>query len=191
MIRRSAIVLLGLAFASPVLSAPKDDLHAAFVKFLAQSSFKGNIDASMMGRKMHSTIEFQAPDRYRVAADGRPPSVIIGNQMYLNIGGRSMKMAMPGGMSIAQYRDASILAQLEHGITVEDQGMDSVGGAPAHKYRYTVSQPHPSTSTIWVGTSNGLPVQLQTTRPINGKSVDTTISYSDYGDPAIKVTAPN
>ena len=191
MIRRFAVALLGLAVAGPVLSAPKDDLHAAFVKFLAQTSFKGNVDASMMGHKMHSTVEFQAPDRYRVAADGRPPSVIIGSQMYLNIGGRSMKMAMPAGMSVAQYRDASILAQLEHGITVEDQGMDSVGGAPAHKYRYTVAQPHPSTSTIWVGASTGLPVQLQTARPIGGKSVDTTISYSNYSDPAIKIAAPN
>jgi len=191
MIRRFAIALFGLAVASPVLSAPKDDLHAAFVKFIAQTSFKGSADASMMGHKVHSTIEFQAPDRYRIAAEGRPPSVIIGNQMYLNIGGRSMKMAMPAGMSLAQYRDASVLAQLEHGLAVEDEGMDSIGGAPAHKYRYTVTQPRPSTSTIWIGASSGLPVQLRTTRPIDGKSVDTTISYSNYSDPAIKISAPN
>ncbi len=65
-----------------------------------------------------------------------------------------------------------------------------VGGAPAHKYRYTVAQPHPSTSTIWVSVASGLPVQLQTSRPMAGESIDTTINYSAFSDPAIKISAP-
>ena len=191
MLRRLAVALLVVTCANPAWSAPKDELHAAFVKFLAQTSFRGSIDSSLAGRQMHSTIEFQAPDRYRVASQGRPPSLVIGNTMYIDVNGHSMKMPMPGGNTIAQYRDASILAQLEHGISVEDQGVGKVGGQPAHKYRYTVAQPHPSTSVIWVSVASGLPVQLQTSRAMAGKSVDTTITYSDYGDPSIKINAPH
>ena len=78
MLRRALFAILSLAFATAAIAGPKEDLHAAFTKFLAQTSFKGSIDSKMNNKPMHSTVEFQAPDRYRVTTDGRPSGIIIG-----------------------------------------------------------------------------------------------------------------
>ena len=191
MLKRAAIALLTLASATAACAAPKDELHIALAKFLAQTSFRGDIAVDMAGRSMRSVVEFQAPDRLRVSSEGRPPVVIIGTSMYMTTNGHPMKVPVPNGNPMSQYRNAALLAQLEHGMTVVDLGMDSIGGMPAHKYRYSVEKPQPSTSTIWVSTRSGLPMQVQTSRPMAGKSIDSTIVYSHFGDAAIKIVAPN
>lgn len=193
MIRRalySAAMLAGLS-AGAASAGPREDLHAAFGKFLAQTTFRGDITGNMAGRSSHSTLEFQAPDRVRVTADGRPPVVMIGNIMYMNANGRTMKVPMPAGNPMTQFRDATVLAQLERGMKVEDLSLDSIAGLPAHKYRYTVEKPQPSTSLVWVSVGAGLPMQVQTSRAVMGKTVDTTIRYSRFGDATIKISAPN
>lgn len=188
MIRHLTLALACLAFATAAHAGAKEDLHAAFTKFLAQTAFKGSVTSQMAGRTFHSTVEFQAPDRYRVASEGRPPGLIIGNSMYMDIGGRYMKV--PALATVAQYRDPGMLTQVERSLSAEDLGMDSIGGAPAHKYRYQVSGAHPSTVTIWVSVASGLPVQLQNSGKAMGKTLDSTISYSNYGDPTIRIDAP-
>jgi hypothetical protein len=180
-----ALIVLAVAVVGVAHAGPRDDLHAAFSKFLAQTAFRGDIDGTMAGHGSHSTVEFQAPDRVRVTTAGRPPVVMIGNIMYMNVNGHAMKVPMNGGNPMTQYRDPAMLAQLEHGMAVEDLGQDSVG----HKYRYNVAKPQPSTSLVWI--RGGLPVQIQTSRAIMGKSIDTTIRYSQFGDPSIKISAPN
>ena len=189
MIRRLSLLFVCLSFAGAALAGPKEDLHAAFSKFLAQTSFKGTTTATLAGRTFHSVVEFQAPDRYRVTSEGRPPSVIVGSVMYLNINGRVMKMATP--MPLTQYRDPKVLAQVETSLSAKDLGLESVAGAPAHKYQYDISGPHASTVTIWVSITSGLPIQLQNSGQANGKIVATMINYSNYGDPTIKISAPN
>ena len=92
-----ALAAIALAIAGVASAGPREDLHAAFSKFLAQTSFRGDIDGKMAGRSSHSTIEFQAPDRVRVTSDGRPPVVMIGNTMYMNTNGHAMKVPMTGG----------------------------------------------------------------------------------------------
>lgn len=191
MLRRALYAIAALAFATAASAGPKEDLHAAFSRFLAQTSFRGDIDGNMAGRPMHSTIEFQAPDRVRVTSEGRPAVVIIGSTMYMDMNGHAMKVPMSAGNPMAQYRDTSLLAQLERGMLVEDLGLDSVGGLPAHKYRYTVAKPQPSTSLVWVSIKSGLPVQLQTSRSMGGKPLDTTVRYSKFSDASIKISAPN
>jgi outer membrane lipoprotein-sorting protein len=189
MLFRLVLALTFLGFAATANAGAKEDLHATFSKFLAQTAFKGTTTATLGGRTIHSVVEFQAPDRYRISSEGRPPSVIIGGSMYVNINGRFMKMPMP--MSLAQYRDPNIVAQIESSLSVEDLGMDSVGGAPAHKYRYQLAGAHPSKVTIWVSVASGLPIQLQNAGQAMGKTLDTTINYSNYSDPTIKISAPN
>jgi hypothetical protein len=186
-----ALVALACAFAGIASAGPREDLHMAFSKFLVQTSFRGDIVGNMAGHSSHSTIEFQAPDHVRVTTDGRPPVVMIGNTMYMEMNGHAMKVPMPAGNPMTQYRDASLLAQLERGMLVEDLGLDSVGGMPAHKYRYTVDKPQPSTSLVWVSIKSGLPMQLQTSRAVMGKPVDTIIRYDRFGDASIKISAPN
>jgi outer membrane lipoprotein-sorting protein len=189
MIRRFSFLLACLCLAGSAVAGPKDDLHAAFTKFLAQSSFKGTTTATVNGKTIQSVIEFQAPDRYRISSEGRPPSVIIGGSMYININGRFMKMPTPP--SIAEYRDPSVLARIESSLSADDLGADVVGGEPTHKYRYTVSQPRQSTTIVWVSTRSGLPVQLQNSGAMMGKTINSQVNYANYSDPSIKISAPN
>jgi len=188
MSRRLFLLFFCLSFAGSALAGAKEDLHAAFSKFLAQTSFKGTTTATLGTRTIHSVVEFQAPDRYRVSSEGRPPSVIAGGNMYININGRVMKMASP--MPLAQYRDPNVLKQVESSLSAKDLGLDSVAGTPAHKYQYDVPGPHASTVTIWVSVASGLPIQLKNSGQAMGKTVDTTINYSNYSDPAIKISVP-
>lgn len=190
-IRRFSLLLAGLLAAGSALAGPKEDLHAAFSKFLALNAFKGATTSTLSGRTVHSTVEFQAPDRYRVTSEGRPPSLIIGDAMYVNINGRYMKMAMPVGQMIAQYRDPAVLTRIERSMTAEDLGADTVNGEAARKYRYSVTDPTPSTTVVWISKQSGLVIQLQSSGNFHGKSIDSQVSYSGFNDPAIKISAPN
>lgn len=181
--------VLAFGLATPAHAGPKDDLHNAFTKFLAQTSFRGTMASVMDGKTIASTVEFVAPDSYRVTSAGRPPSLIINGTMYIDVGGRSMKIPMGKDM-LAQYRNASMLAEIEKGMKIDDLGVDLAAGQPAHKYRYTVTQPHPSTSVIWIASKTGLPVQIQTSGQAMGKTVATTIKYDKFSDPSIKIVAP-
>jgi hypothetical protein len=185
--RRAALLLLCLFVATPACADARADLHAAFVKFLAQPTFEARTHAEVGGRAVDSTVEFQAPDRYRVTGAGRPASVIIGGTMYLAINGKTLKTPMPAG-TIAQYREET-MAQMERSATVEDLGLDTVGAVPARKYRFKTGGATPTDSTVWVGIASGLPLQVRATATGKSKIVSTT-TYSRYGDPTIRVDAP-
>ena len=189
MFRPALAFALALAVVAPAHAGPKEDLHNAFTKFLAQTSFRGTMASTMDGKVITSTVEFVAPDSYRVISAGRPPSLIINGTMYIDVNGTSMKIPM-GKDLIAQYRNASVLAEIEKGMKIDDLGMDIAAGQPAHKYRYTVTQPHAATSVIWISSKSGLPVQIQTAGKAMGKTVDTTIKYDRFSDPTIKISAP-
>lgn len=191
MFRRTLFALFALGFAGSVFAGAKEDLHAAFTKFLAQTAFKGATANTMNGKTTHATVEFQAPDRYRIAPEGRPANVIIGDTMYIDMHGRSIKVAIPGETMITKYRDPRVLGQIESTMHAEDLGLDNVGGVAAHKYRYTITEPKPGTCVVWVSKVSGLPIQIQTTGKAMGTPVDTTISYSGFSDPSIQISAPN
>ncbi len=191
MLRQASFTLLALGLAANAFAGPKEELHAAFTKFLAQSAFKGSISSTMNGRVTHSVVEFQVPDHYRIKVDGRPASMIIGDTMYIEVNGQSMKMPMPGLKMVAQYRDPRTVSQIEASLRIQDLGMDSVGGVPSHKYSYTITEPQQASCEVWVSSASGLPIQLHNTGKAMGRDVDTTITYSNYNDPSIQISAPN
>lgn len=189
MLRIVLASMLAIGLVAPAHADPKAALHDSFTKFLALKSFRGTIHGTMSGKTNVSTVEYMAPDSYRVTAGGRPPSLIVNGTMYINVNGQSMKIPM-GKDLIAQYRNTAVLAEIEKSVTIEDLGADVVDGQPAHKYRYTITQPHPSTSVMWISNKNGLPIQVQTSGKAMGKTVDTTIKYDKFNDPSIQIVAP-
>lgn len=75
------------AFASSLASAaPKDELHAAFVKFLAARSFHTEVANAKTGEAL-SSMDFVAPDRYRVHPAKGPMQVIVGDTIYMDLSG--------------------------------------------------------------------------------------------------------
>jgi outer membrane lipoprotein-sorting protein len=136
---------------------------------------------------MTTEADFVAPDRFRMQMP-MGTQYIIGDTMYMTVQGRSMKVPMGKG-TMTQWRDPANLAKHEATMTVKALGSETVGGKPAKKYETTNTQPQPSTSTMWVG-SDGYPLQIQVSSSVQGKPVTTTIRYSRFNDPTIKVDPP-
>lgn len=190
LLSKKALPCLLLALACPLaLAAPKDELHDAFAKFLQAKSFRATTTDVKNGKPV-STVEFAAPDRYRVDSDGRR-NLIIGDSMYLDMDGQLMKVPVPGvGRMIAQYRDPQFLAEIEGGLVVQALGEETVDGEPAKVYAYRVTRPARADAKTWVSQKNGLPIQTESTGSLLGHVSTTRVRYSGFDDPSIRIDAP-
>lgn len=185
------LMILLLCFALPAAAAPKDDVHKAYTRFLGMKTFRADVDTSTGKMKSKSSLEFQAPDRYRVTNDGQPANLIIGDTMHMNFNGSMMKIPMPGLKDmIAQYRNPKMLAELEAGTDVESLGNETLGTLPTRKYRYTTTKPQVTSNLMWVSVATGDVLQIESSGNIGKKPFRTLIRYSDYNNPSIKISAP-
>ena len=182
-----ALALLG---SLPAAATPKDEVNAAYTHFLAMKSFRADIDTTTGKFKAASSVEFVAPDRYRVTNPGQPASLIIGNTMYISMNGNQMKIPMPGLKAmIAQYRNPDMLKELAGDAVVESLGNEVLNKQATKKYRYTMTKPIASSNIMWVAT-NGDILQLDTSGTMNKKPFHTVIQYSLYNSPAIRIMSP-
>lgn len=168
---------------------PKDAIKAAMDKFLALHSYHASMEAqggarAAMGR---SEIDFVAPDRYRMQMP-MGTQIIIGDTMYMHAGGRTMKVPMPAG-TLSQWRDPAKLQEAEAGMTVTAQGNDAIDGIAAKKYRIHHEQPKPVDMTMWINGDN-LPVRIQVDNLVKGSNRSTTINYSRFDDPSLRIDPP-
>jgi outer membrane lipoprotein-sorting protein len=190
MLRRALAILLVFSFAASAWADGRQELHAAMLRNLSLKSFKASMVDLTRNRPV-STVEFQAPDRFRVTPGGMPPSLIIGDTMYMNHGGKTMKMTMPKG-SLGKYRNEDAIADLEKGAVVESLGPGMVGAEPARRYRFTSgTDKMNSTSEVWVGLRSGLVLQVETSGKNAGRPFAMRATYSDFNSPTIRITAPN
>lgn len=190
-ILRSGIVLAGL-LAAVSWAGPREDVNASIDKFLAARSFHADMRTSGPKPMAHQ-LDFVAPGRYRMRMPGMGDQYIIGDTMFLSIPGRSgpgrtLRVPMPKG-TLSQWRDPARLAENAAGMSVSALGEDMVGSARATKYRVVHSKPQPSTMTLWVG-RDGYPLQILTSGNAQGQRMITTIRYSRFNDPTIRVDAP-
>jgi len=183
------VLALGLCLAVPAHAGPREDLRAALVRFLAQPSFQGDVQATVGGHSLPTKVEFQAPDRFRISRDGQVTGVIIGHDMYLVLHGRTIHAPTPA--SVDGYRDPALISRLDGGGPVQDLGLETVDGTPSHKYRVTPVADHPGEVTLWIGVRSGLPVQVQTTMQYPGRTLSSLIHYSHYGDRLIQISVPH
>jgi len=189
MFRRSLALLLALGFATNAWADGRQDLRTAFSRNLALKAFKATM-FDLSSKQAVSTIEFQAPDRYRMTMPGQPPSVVIGDTMYMTRNGKTMKMTMPKG-SFGKFRNEDAMAELEKGLVVESLGPGMVGAVPARRYRFTsTTDKQASTSEVWVGTSTGLVLKVETSGKNAGRPFAMRVSYSDFNSPALRISAP-
>ncbi len=174
-----------LAFASP-----KDELHAAFSKFLQAKSFRATITDLGKGEQV-SAMEFVAPDRYRMQVANGPTQVIVGDAMYMEMDGQMMRMPVPGVSKLtAQYRNEAFLRQVAGGMTVQALPDDAVDGEPAKVYAYTVTEPVKADAKTWVSIASGLPLQTDSSGSFMGVKSSTRVRYSGYDDPSIRIASP-
>lgn len=191
-LHRSLPALVLVLCAGTVAAAPKDELHQAYSRFLAAKSFRASVTDVKKGQQL-STLEFVAPDRYRIqTGQGQMEQILIGQDAYTLIDGRRMKLPMPIQIDriVSQYRNPAALDQLSQDIEVAGLGSETVDGIVTQVYSYTLTEPARSEVKVWVDSSTGLPLQLESSgRFMRLKSV-TRVRYYDYDDAMIRVYAP-
>ena len=191
---RTAFAVLLLALVLPgrfAVAAPKDELHDAFAKFLNATSFRASV-TDMKKNEAVSSMEFVAPDRYRIKTVHGPTQYIVGDVMYMDMNGKPMRMPVPGvGKMVAQYRNADFLADIEQGMSVQALPDETVDGEAAKVYAYSLTKPVKSDAKTWVSQKSGLPIQVESTGSFMGHSATTRVRYSDFNDASIKIDLPD
>ena len=185
--RRLILFVLVCVIANSAWAGPKEDVHDAFAKFLAAKSFRATVTDVKSGEQL-SAMEFVAPDRYHMRSNKGPDTIIVGDNAWMNMNGQLMKMPIPVGKMIGQYRNEAMLRQSNLAVTA--LGAESVGGEPAHAYSYTVTEPAKADVKLWIGDKTGLPLQIESQGSFMGHAATTRIHYSDYNDPSIQIAAP-
>lgn len=167
------------------MTSPRDTVIASMRRMVDAHSYHADMhfEGGKAGTR-DSALDFVAPDRFRMTMTGMGTQYIIGNTMYLDMGGHRMQVPAPAA-TMQQWRDPAKLGEIETTMTVEDQGSDRVGGASAHKYLVRNTQPRPMEMTLWLDDA-GLPLQLATHTAMG----DVTTRYSRFNDPALTVEAP-
>jgi outer membrane lipoprotein-sorting protein len=182
-----ALVLPASLFAVAAWAGVKEDMKAMSAKFLAARSYHATMINSDK-RVPKTEMDFVAPDRYRMDS-GMGPQIVIGDTMYMTVGGNTMKIPMPKGM-LTQWRQADRAFREIDRAQIEDLGSETVDGKPAKKYRMVQTFDGVRTDTLlWVG-ANGLPAKMETTGTVGKRSYTTTIVYSRFNDPSIRIDAP-
>ena len=171
------------------LASPKDEIIAAMRRFMAVDSYHASmqITGGLQG-EITNEIDFVAPDRFRMAMAGVGTQTIIGDSLYMDMQGRTIKTALPKG-TLGQWRDPARLDENEATMTVQAQGSNSSDGVATDKYLVHHTRPQPSDVTIWIG-EEGLPVQMQVDGTAQNQATRTTIRYSRFNDPAMKIEPP-
>ena len=188
---RGGVVLACFAGAlvAPAVSraGPREDVNAAIDKFLAVRSFHADM-ATTGANPASSQLDFVAPGRYRMRAAGSDEQIVIGDTMFMQVAGRLAPMPMPEG-TLSQWRDPARLADGAADMTVTALGDEPVDGRPARKFLIDQAIPKPATLTLWIG-NDGYPLQVVARGDARGQGVTTTIHYSRFNDPAIRIDAP-
>jgi hypothetical protein len=174
---------------APAVPDPRGEVKAALAKFRDVRSWHATMrmEGSAQGVVLNE-VDFVAPDRYRIRMPTVGSQTIIGDTMYLTMHGRTSKVPMPPG-TLTQWRDPARMAGNEADMTVLAQGTDHVGTTPTRKYLVHHAKPHPVDVTLWLG-EDDLPVQLQVSSSMQGSPVSTTVRYSHYNDPSIRIDTP-
>ena len=187
-------LLLAVALSLPALAqaGPRDDVHAAYTRFLAAKSFRATVTDVKKGQQL-SQMDFVAPDRYHIRnGQGQMEQILIGDDAYTLIDGKRVKLPMPikVGRIVGQYRNQSTLDELARDLEVTALGDDSVDGIATKVYAYTVTEPARSDVKVWVGVASGMPVQLESQGRFMGVKSTTRLRYYDFDDGTIRVERP-
>lgn len=187
-IATGALAATLLAGAGVAWAGPKEEMKAMSAKFLALRSYHVSMEHSDP-RAPKSEVDFVAPDRYRMQMSQLGTQIIIGDTMHMNINGRPMRVPLPKG-TLTQWREIDRAFREIDKAGIEALGTEVVNGKPAKKYRLTQNTGGTPTSTLmWVG-GDGYPVRIRSTGQAAGKTYITTMTYSRFNDPVIRIEAP-
>jgi len=182
------LALLGLTFAGTAAADPRGEVHAAFLKNLSAKAYRSTITDLQTGKTV-ATVEFQAPDRFRIVPANGPTTIIAGDRMYVTLNGRAAVVPLPAGM-MGQYRSDAMWKRMESNTLISDGGLGAVGVEPAHKYHWVGSGKDAGSGDVWVSVKSGRVVQAQTAPDPGHKAGAVRVSYTDFDSTAIAIAPP-
>lgn len=165
----------------------KDEIGKVMDGFLGVRSYHATLDTTNPKGNITMEMDFVAPDRYRMKMP-MGTQYVIGDTMYMTMDGRTMKLPLPKGQT-ANYRDPASFAANKATMQVEALGSDTVDGQAAKKYLMRNTQPVPGESTLWVS-ADGYPLKIEVSGDTGGITTRTTIRYSRFNDPTIRIDPP-
>lgn len=169
--------------------AARDAVITAMRKFLALRSYRVTIiNSDDQKASLPSTLEYLAPDRYRMETPGTPPQVVIGNNLYLTAGGRTKASPVPAGTT-SKWRDPVDFMAADSSFIAEKGARRFVFGVPSSEYKIHFTKPVTSDMSLWIG-PNGLPVKLESQGQLGGNTFTTVRKYSHYDSSDIKIATP-
>lgn len=138
-------------------------------------------------RTVDTSMDFVAPDRYRLQTDDGP-QLIIGDTFFLQRAGEVRQVPVPPGV-LAQWRNPLPADLAPAQLQVEDLGSAPIDGQPAHKYRVRHASAAPDGMLYWIN-AQGLPVQIERQGQTHGQRFRLTLRYSRFDDPALHIALP-
>jgi outer membrane lipoprotein-sorting protein len=182
---------------------PLDVMTKAMRAQLDAKSYRAHVTSSLSdGTNNTMTIEYVAPDRYRMTSEAKPGGgksyqmeyVIVGGVTYIKAPNRDwVKSPIDASGMIKAFRDPKMLDELAKTADVKYVGTDTLDGEPALIYQYTQNNPMgmnlKSTSKTWLSVADGLPRKTETEGEFSGQKTKTLVTISDYNSD-IKIEAP-
>lgn len=174
--------------ATPAAPAtPTEGVKAALGKFLEVKSYRAQMIDVPTG-KTTATLEYVAPDRFRISMAGGPQQVFIGRTAYFTLNGKTTKTDLAENMPTPRESSEKALQTLDT-AQVTAAGEDTIGGEPADVYLAVMTQPAGESKT-WVSKRTGLPLQSETKASAAGITMHNRLVYTDYDDASIKIEPP-
>lgn len=177
--------------AAAAQASANDVMRDVFERFKALRSFHATmrIEGGPQGA-IDNEIDFVAPDRYRMTMQAQGMEVTqvrIGNEVTMSMGGRTMKTTIPEGNDPGRWHE-----QFEEHLdtmSAEPRGSESLDGVSTRRYLVTQTQPEPSEVLVWIDGEDRVR-QARIESVVEGDPITTTIRYSRFDDPSIRIEAP-
>jgi len=127
--------------ASPAADAnPLDTMTASISAQLAAKSYRARIESSFDGKNITQTVEYVAPDRFRLA-NPMSETIIVGPNTYTKLPtGKWQKFPIDVNQAISQFRDPKMIDELRKTADVKFLGTDTIDGMPMKVYQYTIKK---------------------------------------------------
>jgi|SRR5690554_1622104 len=185
LIRTGLATLLLAAVVGTASATPRDDVMKATSRLASATSYVIHIDNPQAGEAGQMELQHVAPDRYRMVIPGGPTQTIIGNQVHMEIAGRTMRVPLPAG-TLDQMQDQARIRETQENASIELLGSDMLDGEQATKYRIVHADQPDTDAVLWVG-SNGWPLQMR----VDTGEGPATMRYSRFNDPTLVISAPD
>lgn len=170
-----------------------EGLTKSVTALLSARSFRARMDASMQGREIASTVEFVAPDRFRMTSENDETIIVGSNAWIRQNNGAWQKLPIDASRMIASVRDPKAIEELRKNAEVRLVGPDTLDGKPMTVYEYTrrnvMGTEANSRAKAWISAADNLPHRMETETDLKGMTSKATITYFDY-NADIKIDPP-